>query len=70
MAIEMAWGWVRFQPQSALTPWYQTRFGQGRARLRKIGIVALARQLLIALGRFLKPAELPAGAVLQVAVSV
>jgi transposase len=69
MAIEMAWGWVRFQPQRMLTQWYQARFGQGSARLRKIGIVALARKLLIALWRFLKTGELPAGAVLKVAVS-
>ena len=52
-----------------LTQWYQTRFGQGSARLRKIGIVALARKLLIALWRFLKTGELPAGAVLKAAVS-
>jgi transposase len=44
MAIEMAWGWVRFQPQSTRTPWYQARCGQGRARLRPSGMVALARQ--------------------------
>jgi transposase len=44
MAVEMAWGWIRFQPESRLTPWDQTRCGQGRARLRKIGMVALARQ--------------------------
>jgi transposase len=65
MAVEIAWGWVRFQPESTLTQWYQTRFGQGSARLRKIGIVALARKLLIALWRFLKTGELPAGAVLK-----
>jgi transposase len=69
MAIEIAWGWVRFQPQSTLTQWYQARLGQGSARLRKIGIVALARQLLIALWRLLKTGELPAGAVLKVEVS-
>src|SRR5215468_5461768 len=69
MAIEIAWGWVRFQPESMLTQWYQARFGQGSARLRKIGIVALARKLLIALWRFLRTGELPAGAVLKVAVS-
>ena len=69
MAIEIAWGWVRFQPQSTLTQWSQARFGQGSARLRNIGIVALARKLLIALWRFLKTGELPAGAVLKVEVS-
>jgi transposase len=65
MAREMAWGGVRFQPQSTLTHWYQARFGQGSARLRKIGMVALARKWLIALWRFLKTGELPAGAVLK-----
>jgi transposase len=44
MAIELAWGGVRFPPQSTLTPGYQARFGQGSARLRKIGMVALARK--------------------------
>jgi transposase len=70
MAVEIAWGWVRFQPQSALTPWYQARFGQGSARLRKIGIVALARKLLIALWRFLETGALPAGAVLKAELAV
>jgi transposase len=39
-AIELAWGWLRFQPQSALSQWYERRFGSGSKRLRKIGIVA------------------------------
>ena len=42
MAVEIAWGWVRFQPESPLTQWYQARFGRGIARLRKIGMMALA----------------------------
>jgi transposase len=70
MAIEMAWGWERLQPPSTLTQWSQARCGQGRARLRTIGLVALARQFLSALWRFLKTGERPAGAVLQVARSV
>ena len=49
MAIEGAWAWLRFQPQSALSQWYQQRFAGGGPRMRKIGIVALARKLLIAL---------------------
>ncbi len=53
-AIELAWGWLRFQPQSALSQWYERRFGSGSKRLRKIGIVALARKLLIARWRFLE----------------
>ena len=69
MAIEMAWGGVRFQPESTLPQWYQARCGQGRARLRKMGIVALARKVLIALWRFLRTGALPAGAGLKVEVS-
>jgi transposase len=65
MAIEIAWGWLRFQPESELSRWYQHRFGQGSKRVRKIGIVALARKLLIALWRYLEFGELPAGAQLK-----
>jgi transposase len=65
MAIEIAWAWRRFQPASALAQWYERRFGAGRARLRKLGMVALARKLLIALWRFLQTGVLPEGAVLQ-----
>jgi transposase len=67
MAIEIAWGWLRFQPQSALTQWYQQRFGQGSSRLRRIGIVALARKLLIALWRFIETGVIPDGAALKAA---
>jgi len=67
LAIEIAWGWLRHQPDSELTLWYQQRFGQGSKRLRKIGIVALARKLLIALWRYLDYGELPAGAQLKTA---
>ena len=62
MAVEIAWGWVRWQPNSALSLWYQRRFGSGNARLRKVGIVALARKLLIALWRYLDQGEVPEGA--------
>jgi len=64
-AIELAWGWLRFQPQSALSKWYGRRFGSGSKRLRKIGIVALARKLLIALWRFLETGVIPEGALLK-----
>jgi hypothetical protein len=70
MAVEMAWGWVRFQPESALTPWEQARVGRGRARRRKIGMVALARTLLSALWRFLNPGVPPAGAMRKGEVAV
>ena len=65
MAIEIAWVWLRYQPQSELSQWYQARFGHGGKRLRKIGIVALARKLLIALWRYLETGEIPAGAQLK-----
>jgi transposase len=70
LAIEIAWGWLRFQPQSALTRWYQQRFGHGSSRLRRIGIVALARKLLIALWRFVETGVLPDGAALKATVRI
>ena len=62
MAVEIAWMWLRYQPNSALSLWYQRRFGQGNARARKVGIVALARKLLIALWKYLDQGEVPEGA--------
>jgi transposase len=65
MVTELAWSWLRFQPESALSVWFKERFGSGGKRLRRIGIVAVARKLLIALWRFLKTGVLPEGAVLK-----
>jgi transposase len=65
MTTELAWSWLRFQPDSALSGWFRERFGGGGKRLRRIGIVAVARKLLIALWRFLETGVLPAGAVLK-----
>ena len=65
MTIEISWGWLRYQPQSELSLWYQRRFGHGSKRMRKIGIVALARKLLVALWRYLEYGEIPAGAQLK-----
>lgn len=69
MAIEIAWGWLRHQPDSTLSQWYQEHFGAGSTRLRKIGIVALARKLLIALWHYLESDELPEGATLKPATA-
>ena len=63
LMVELAWGWVHWQPDSQLSRWYQERFGHGSARLRKLGIVALARKLLIALWRLVAHGEVPPGAV-------
>ena len=65
MTTELAWSWLRFQPDSALSIWFRERFGNGGKRLRRIGIVAVARKLLIALWRFLETGVLPEGAVLK-----
>lgn len=63
MAIQIAWGWVRFQPDSELTRWFVRRFAHGGRRMRAIGIVALARRLLIELWKFLETGALPEGAI-------
>jgi transposase len=65
MTMELAWSWVRYQPESALSCWFRERFGGGGKRLRRIGIVAVARKLLIALWRFLETGVLPEGAALK-----
>jgi transposase len=67
LLVELAWQWVRRQPDSALTAWFLTRFGSAGRRPRKVGIVALARRLLIALWRYSRFGEVPAGAVLRAA---
>lgn len=63
LTIELAWNWIRWQPDSALTQWYRAHFGPGK-RARKIGIVAVARKLLIALWRYVTTGVVPAGAIL------
>jgi transposase len=63
--VQNAWAWLRFQPESALTKWYEKRFAPGGSRLRRIGIVALSRKLLIALWRYVEFGEIPEGAVLK-----
>ena len=65
MAIEIAWSWLRNQPMSQLSCWYRQRFAKGGSRIRRIGIVALARKLLIALWRYLEYGLLPEGAELK-----
>lgn len=65
MMIELSWLWLRWQPQSALSRWYQRRFGHGSKRMRRVGIVALGRKLLIAFWRYLEFDQLPEGAILR-----
>ena len=65
VAVEIAWAWVRYQPTSALTQWYRRRFGGGGAATRRLGIVALARRVIIALWRYVTQGIVPAGALLK-----
>jgi transposase len=65
LLVELSWLWLRYQPNSALTLWYQKRFAGGGKRMRRIGIVAMARKLLVALWRYVEHGEIPQGAVLS-----
>ena len=65
MVIEIAWAWLRFQPQSRLSLWYRERYGPGSRRSRRVGIVALARKLLVELWRYLETGVVPDGALLK-----
>ena len=62
LLVELAWSWLRYQPQSELSQWFNRRFAGGGKRLRRIGIVALARRLAIALWRYLEHGLIPDGA--------
>ena len=65
LMVELAWSWLRFQPSSQLSQWFNERFAGGGKRMRRIGIVALARRLSIALWRYLEHGEIPLGATLK-----
>jgi transposase len=63
--VQLAWFWLRNQPGSALSLWYRERVGDGRGRIKRIAIVALARKLLVALWRFVTQGLVPEGAELK-----
>jgi transposase len=64
--IELAWGWVRWQPDSALTHWFVDQYVRGGGkRARRKGIVALARKLLVALWKYVEQDVMPEGAALK-----
>ena len=65
VAVEGAWCWLRHQPQSELSQWFERRFARGGSRQRRIGIVAVARKLLAALERYLRTGTPPAGAAVR-----
>src|SRR3989449_9270173 len=65
LLVELAWGWLRLQPDSALSQWFNRRFASGGKRMRRVGIVALARRRAVALWRYLEHGEIPNGATLK-----
>ena len=65
LAIELAWLWVRHQPDSDVTIWFHKRVGDIKGRIRRIAIVAVARKLMVALWRYLETGVVPTGAVLR-----
>jgi transposase len=64
LMIQLAWMWLRLQPTSRLSLWFHERFGEGK-RVRRTGIVALARKLVIAFWKYLERGEIPEGALLK-----
>lgn len=67
LLIELAWSWLRYQPQAKLSQWFSERFAHGGKRLRRIGVVALARRLAVLLWRYVGTGELPADVHLKAA---
>ena len=65
LIVELAWFWLRYQPDSALAQWFRARVGGAKGRVAKIMIVALARKLLIALWRFARDGVIPEGATMK-----
>ena len=65
--VEVSWLWLRFQKESALTKWYFKNYGPDSPRKRRVGIVAVARKLLVALWKYVEFGEMPEGAMLKVA---
>ncbi len=64
-AIELAWLWLRHQPESELSRWFRTRTASAGKRAKRIAIVALARKLIVALWRYLTTGLIPAGAIMK-----
>ena len=64
-AIELAWLWLRHQPESELSRWFRNRTAHAGKRARRIAIVALARKLIVALWRYLTTGLVPAGATMK-----
>jgi len=69
LMVELSWLWLRYQPKSKLSLWFWERFGKGGSRSRRIGIIAVARKLLISFWQYLENGKIMEGAVLKAGVS-
>lgn len=65
LLIELSWLWLRYQPTSKITLWFQEKFAKGAGRARRIGIVAVARKLAIAIWKFTAFGVVPEGAIMK-----
>ncbi len=63
--IQLAWLWLQYQPTSELAQWFQQKYGESSRRSKRVGIVALARKLLVRLWKFVEYGEVPNGARLK-----
>jgi transposase len=63
--IELAWLWLRHQPDSPLSIWFRERVGTAKGRIRRIAIVAMARKLLIALWHYVETGVVPTTAIVK-----
>ena len=63
--VEMAWLWLRHQPASALSRWFQERVAQNGGRFKKVMITALARKLVVALWKYVRAGVVIEGAIIR-----
>jgi transposase len=63
--VELAWLWLRYQPESHLSAWFRDRVRDGKGRIRRVAIVALARKLLVALWRYVDTGLIPEGSLMK-----
>lgn len=63
--VELSWQWLRYQPQSDLSQWFLRRFADGPSRMRRVGVVAMARRLIIDLWHFVEHGVVPKRVVLK-----
>ena len=61
LLVQLAWGWLRYQPDSELTKWFYSKFGTTNKRSKRVGIVAVARKLLILLWQYVTKGVVPPG---------